>query len=209
MRKSFFVIIFGVFAMALPVNINAQEKTNNDLQLKAIKDARKEAKKLIKEGFQTSVGKLPLDKQLENAAQKQVEADAEGNPYWYVVTSRTTGDNKEETIVNAINAAKNDLTGQVQTRISQLISASNNIEPKAAENLLSMLAESNSTIFATLNRTIPLVEIYRTLPDDNVEVYVTLGYSLDAANQAAVKAIRATLIKNSESLARELDKLGY
>jgi hypothetical protein len=38
---------------------------------------------------------------------------------------------------------------------------------------------------------------------------VTLGYSMDAANKVAIKAIRDELEKKSENLAKELDKLGY
>ena len=38
---------------------------------------------------------------------------------------------------------------------------------------------------------------------------VTLGYSLEAANKAAISAVRAELAKKSEDLAKELDKLGY
>ena len=43
----------------------------------------------------------------------------------------------------------------------------------------------------------------------NVEVMVTLGYSMEAANKAAISAVRAELAKKSEDLAKELDKLGY
>lgn len=38
---------------------------------------------------------------------------------------------------------------------------------------------------------------------------VTLGYSLESANKAAISAVRAELAKKSEDLAKELDKLGY
>ena len=38
---------------------------------------------------------------------------------------------------------------------------------------------------------------------------VTIGYSMQAANQEAVKAIRKELASKSEELAKELDKLGY
>ena len=38
---------------------------------------------------------------------------------------------------------------------------------------------------------------------------VTIGYSSQAANKAAVEAIRKELAGKSEELAQELDKLGY
>lgn len=88
MKKNLLISVFTVFALMLSVNTFAQEKAtkkdyktmakqekvlNNELKKKALKDARKEAKKLTKEGFKTPIGKLPLDKQIENAWQKQAE----------------------------------------------------------------------------------------------------------------------------------------
>ncbi|MCS3282369.1 hypothetical protein NXV73_06855 [Bacteroides salyersiae] len=96
---------------------------NKDLQKKAIKEARKEAKKLTKEGFKTPVGKLPLDKQIENAWQKQAEMTPDGTPFWYVASSRAIGGNQSSAVLQATNAAKIDLAGQIQTKVSQLIEA--------------------------------------------------------------------------------------
>ena len=50
---------------------------------------------------------------------------------------------------------------------------------------------------------------HKTLPNKNVEVMVTIGYSMQSANQAAVQAIRKELAAKSEELAKQLDKLGY
>ena len=90
---------------------------DKDLQKKAIKEARKEAKKLEKEGFKTPVGKLPLAKQLETAWEKQAELDTEGNPYWYIASSRAVGGNQSAAALQATNAAKIDLAGQIQTKV--------------------------------------------------------------------------------------------
>ena len=108
--------------------------------------------------------------------------------------------------------AKIDLAGQIQTRVSQLIEAkvaNDDMGQEEAASLTSVVATSKSVISATLGRTIPLVEVYRTLENKNVEVMVTLGYSQQAANKAAIKAIRKELAAKSEELAKELDKLGY
>ena len=183
---------------------------NKDLEKKAIKAARKEAKKLTKEGFRTPVGKLPLDKQLETAWQKQAEMDMEGNPYWYIASSRAIGGNQSSAALQATNAAKIDLAGQIQTKVSQLIEAkvaNDDMGQEEAASLSNVVASSKSIISGTLGRTIPLVEVYRTLPNKNVEVMVTIGYSMQTANQEAIKAIRQELTGKSEELAKELDKL--
>ena len=208
MKKGLLISAFTALAMMISVSSFAQEKAtkddykklakqekilNKDLQKKAIKDARKEAKKLTKEGFKTPVGKLPLDKQLENAWQKQAEMTPDGTPFWYIASSRAVGGNQSSAVSQLIEAkVANDDMGQEE-----------------AASLSSVVGASKSVISATLGRVIPLVEVYRTLPNKNVEVMVTLGYSMEAANKAAINALRSELAKKSEDLAKELDKLGY
>ena len=227
MKKSLLVSVFAALAMMVSVNSFAQEKAtkedykeiakqekvlNKDLQKKAIKEARKEAKKLTKEGFKTPVGKLPLDKQIENAWQKQAEMTPDGTPFWYVASSRAIGGNQSSAVLQATNAAKIDLAGQIQTKVSQLIEAkvaNDDMGQEEAASLSSVVGASKSVISATLGRVVPLVEVYRTLDNKKVEEMVTLGYSMEAANKAAISAVRAELAKKSEDLAKELDKLGY
>lgn len=227
MKRNLFISVFAAFFMLVTVSVFAQERAtgkdykelkknekvlDKELQKKAIKAARKEAKKLAKEGFKTPVGKLPLDKQLETAWEKQAELDMDGNPYWYIASSRAIGGNQSSAVLQATNAAKIDLAGQIQTKVSQLIEAkvaNDDMGQEEAASLSSVVAASKSVISATLGRTIPLVEVYRTLENKNVEVMVTLGYSMQAANQAAISAIRKELAGKSEELAKELDKLGY
>lgn len=227
MKKNLFIGAFVAFIMTFSVNAIAQEKAtgkdyknlkkqekvmDKELQKKAIKEARKEAKSLEKEGFKTPAGKLPLAKQIEAAWEKQAELDTDGNPYWYVASARIIGGNQSAAVLQATNSAKIDLAGQIQTKVSQLIEArvaNDDMGQENAASLSSVVAASKSVISATLGRTHTLVEIYRTLPNRNVEVMVTLGYSTQDANKAAIQAIRKELADKSEELAKELDKLGY
>ena len=217
MKKSLLISVFATLAMMISLNALAQEKAtgkaykaiqkdekviNKDLQKKAIKEARKQAKELTKEGFKTPVGKLPLE--------KQMEIDMNGNPYWYIATSRVIGGNQSAAAMQATNTAKIDIAGQVQTKVTQLIEskvANDDMGQEEAASLSSAVAAGKSIISGTLGRTIPLVEVYRTLPNKNVEVMVTIGYSLEAANKVAVKALSEELAKKSPELAKELDKL--
>ena len=227
MKRNLFISVFTAFFMLVTVSVFAQERAtgkdykelkknekvlDKELKKKAIKAARKEAKRLTKEGFKTPVGKLPLDKQIETAWEKQAELDMDGNPYWYIASSRAIGGNQSAAVLQATNAAKIDLAGQIQTKVSQLIEAkvaNDDMGQEEAASLSNVVASSKSIISGTLGRTIPLVEVYRTLPNKNVEVMVTIGYSMQTANQEAIKAIRQELAGKSEELAKELDKLGY
>lgn len=225
MKKSLFISALVAFVMMFAVNVNAQERAtgkdfkdlkkhekvlDKDLQKKAMKDARKEAKKLEKEGFRTPVGKLPLAKQLENAYEKQAEVDMNGDPYWYIASSRIIGGNQSAAALQATNAAKIDLAGQIQTKVTQAIDAkvaNDDMGQGEAASLASVVASSKSIISATLGRTVPLSEVYRTLPDKNVEVIITIGCTMREANKSALKALRKELASKSEELAKELDKL--
>lgn len=227
MKKNLFVSIIAAFAVTLASNVNAQTKAtgekyqelkkqekvlDKEIKKKAIKEARKEAKKLEKEGFKTPVGKQPLAKQLEDAWERQAELTTEGLPYWYIASARAVGGNQSSAALQATNTAKIDLAGQIQTKVSQMIDAkvaNDDMGQEEAASLSSVVASSKSIISATLGRTIPLVEVYRTLENKNVEVQVTLGYSTQEANQAAIDAIRKELSDRGDGLSKTLDKLGY
>ena len=133
MKKGFLIGILTAFALLVVVNVSAQERAlgkdrkslqkyekvlNKDLKKKALKEARKEAKRLTKEGFRTPVGKLPLDKQIEDAWQKQAELDMEGNPYWYVASARVIAGNQSAAVLHAKNAGKICLVGQIWTQVT-------------------------------------------------------------------------------------------
>ena len=217
MKKNLLINALVAFVMMLAVNVAAQERAtgkdfknlkerekvlDKDLRKKAIKNARSEAKKLEKEGFKTPVGKLPLAKQIETSWEKQAELDMDGNPYWYVASSRIIGANQSAAAMQATNTAKIELAGQIQTKAKI---ANDDMGQEEAAGLSSVVAASKSVIFSTLGRIIPLVEVYRTLPNHNVEVMVTIGYSIQEANKEAVNAIRKELAAKSEDLV----KLGY
>jgi len=190
----------------------SENTSHRNSQKKAIKEARKEAKVLEKEGFRTSDGKLPLEKQLENFWQKQVEMDADGTSCWYMASSRAVGASQSAAALEATKMAKTDLAGQIITKVSQLIeikAANNDMGKEEAAGLTEAFTANKSVISATLGRTIPLVEIYKILSDNKVEIMVTLCYSVDAANKVAIKVVRNELNKTSKNLVKELDKLGY
>ena len=69
------------------------KQSKAELNEKASKAARKEAKKLSKEGWQCAPGALPLDKQLDRAYMMQYEFDAEGYPKFFYGEAMSIGQN--------------------------------------------------------------------------------------------------------------------
>ena len=81
MKARIIISALAAAAMLFSVEANAQVATkkefraverhekflNKEIKEKAIKDARKEARKLEKQGYRVPVGEIPLAKQLEKA----------------------------------------------------------------------------------------------------------------------------------------------
>ena len=183
---------------------------NKQVKDRAIRDARKEARKLEKQGYKAPVGKLPIDKQLEKAWQCQYEMDSNGYPFYFIATARTTGSNYSAAQMQAVNLAKLDLAGQIQTRVNQLVEAkvaNDEISAEEAVSINSFVSASKNVISNSLGRVLILVEIYRVNENGNNEVQVTLGYNSKLATQEAIKAVQKSMGEEAGELMDELDSL--
>ena len=192
--------------------IEKHEKVlNKSMKKKAIKAARKEAKKLAKEGYAAPLGQLPMDKQLENSWQAAYELSADGLPYYIISSQKGVATNYTAAQMQAMNAAKMDIAGQIQTMVNQVIEtkvASNELSRGEAESLNTFVSTSKNIISNTLGRVIKLVEVYREPKRSNtVEVMVTLGYSAEVAQKEALKAMKQSLAPEDVELMGQIDKL--
>lgn len=183
---------------------------NKEMRKRAIKEARKEAKKLAKEGYSVPIGQMPMDKQLENSWQAAFEIDDKGLPYYIISTQKSVAANYSAAQMQAMNAAKIDIAGQIQTMVNQVIEtkvASNELQRGEAASLNSFVSTSKNIISNSMGRVIKLVEVYRNLKNGNTEVMVTLGYNSELATTEAIKAMRDSLTAESVELMENLDKL--
>lgn len=192
--------------------IQKHEKVlNKAMKKKAIKAARKEAKSLKKQGYMTLLGQLPLDKQLENSWQASYELDVQGYPYYIMSTQKATAANFTAAQLQAMNAAKTDIAGQIETRINQVIETkvtSNEFARNEANSLTSFVATSKNIISNTLGRVIKLVEIYREPKRTKVvEVQVTLAYNAEIATKEAINAIQKSVSEEDVEIMKLLDEL--
>ena len=192
--------------------IQKHEKVlNKAMKKKAVKAARKEAKRLKKDGYMTLLGQLPLDKQLENSWQASYELDVQGYPYYIMSTQKATAANYTAAQLQAMNAAKTDIAGQIETRINQVIETkvtSNEFERNQANSLTSFVATSKNIISNTLGRVIKLVEIYREPKRTKVvEVQVTLAYNAEVATKEAINAIQKSVSSEDVEMMKLLDQL--
>ena len=180
------------------------------LNEKASKAARSEAKKMKKEGWQTTSGALPIEKQLDKSYMMQYEYDEDMYPKYIMGEGMSVGGNYDAAKMQALELAKQNLAGQIQTEVTALVEntvANAQLSGEDAESVTRSVLASKNLISQSLGRTIPVVEVYRTLSNKNKEVLVRIAYSGDAAKKIAKEAVRKDLEQRGDNLHSKLDEL--
>lgn len=187
--------------------------SKSELNEKATKIARQEAKKLTKEGWTTAPGALPIEKQLDKSYLMQYEYDETFYPKFIMAEAMSIGENYDAAKLQALELAKQNLAGQIQTEITALIEnrvANNQMSAEQAASISETVLGSKNLISQSIGRVIPVVEVYRTLKNKNKEVLVRIAYNGEMAKEAAKKAIRLELEKKADKLVDQLDEvLGF
>lgn len=215
------VCAVAIGSVASPIyadNITDRQKERKELakaskkQLneKATKQARKEAKNLQKQGWTVAPGALPIEKQLDRSYLMQYEFDNDGYQTYIMAEGMSVGGSYDAAKMQALELAKQNLAGQIQTEITALVenSVSNEqlTEGEVATVTRSVLASKN-LISQSLGRVIPVVELYRPTEKNNKEVLVRLAYNTLNAKRAAIKAIEQDLGERADSLHIKLNKI--
>lgn len=206
---------YSINTMAKDTDLYKQRKelrkqTRAELQEKATKTARKEAKKYAKDGWLVSPGALPLDKQLDKSYMMQMEYDEEMFPKYIMAEAQSIGSNYDAAKMQAIELAKQNLAGQIQTEVTALIEntvANEQLEAEQAASVTRSVMASKNLISQSIGRVITVVEVYRSLKNKNKEVLVRIAYNSDMAKKAALKAIKQDLESKGDELHNKLDQL--
>lgn len=184
--------------------------SKKELNEKASKAARKEAKKLSKEGWKTAPGALPLDKQLDKSYMMQYQYDSAGFPQFIMAEAMSTGGNYDAAKMQALELAKQNLAGQIQTEVTALVEntvANEQMDQGEAASITRSVMASKNLISQSLGRCIPVVETYRVVNGNNKEILIRIAYSQDMAKAAAKKAVKKELEQRGDSLHNKLDEL--
>lgn len=187
-----------------------RKSSKSQLNEKATKTARKEAKNMQKEGWQTAPGALPIEKQLDKSYLMQMEYDADMYPKYIMAEAMSIGENYDAAKIQALELAKQNLAGQIQTEVTALVEntvANKQLEAEEAASVTKSILAGKNLISQSLGRTIPVVEVYRTLSNKNKEVLVRIAYNGDMAKKVAKEAIRKDLEQRGDDLHNKLDEL--
>lgn len=182
-----------------------EKMSDKQLNSKASKLAKKEAKALKKQGFKEPVGKLPLEKQLDRAYHMQYELDENGNDKYLFENGIGMGSDFNASKDNAMYNAKVALAGQIQEKITAITEGT--LGTKEGESINETIKASKSFIAQNLSRVLTLVECYKQDKNGKFEVHIQIAYNYKQAMAAAAESIKAELEKKGVELHGELDKL--
>ncbi len=186
-----------------------RKMAKSELNEKASKDARKEAKSLKKEGWKVSPGALPLEKQLDKSYIMQYQYDDNGYPKFMMGEAMSVGGSYDAARTQAYELARQNLATQAQSEVAALVEntvGNKQLSAEEAESVVQSIAASKSIIAQSLGRLITVVEVYRIKKNKNTEVLLRVAYNGEMAKEAVKNAIREDLEKKGEDLHKKLDE---
>ena len=120
------------------------------------------------------------------------------------------GGNYDAAKMQALELAKQNLAGQIQTEVTALIEntvANEQISEDAAASVTRSIMSSKNLISQSIGRTLPVVELFRTLDNKNKEVMVRIAYNGEMAKKLAKETIRKKLAEEGKEMQKKLDEL--
>ncbi len=224
MKKLFSLVAIAMAMLVAVPQVNAQSSlldvakerkelnklNKKELTARAAKPARKEAKRLAKEGWTIAAGKLPLEKQLERSYLMQLEYDESQYPVYIMTEAISVGETYNAAKNQSIEVAKLNLAGLIESKITNLVEntlANDQISPEEAASVSKTVSASKQMIAKSLGRILTVTECHRTLPNKNVEILVHVAYNQRMAMDQAKAMLREELKKEGQDLHEELDKM--
>lgn len=184
--------------------------STSELNKKASKAARKEARVLAKEGWRVAPGQLPIEKQLDKSYNMYYEYEESGLPKYIIGDAMSPGATYDAAKMQALELAKTNLAGMIQTEVTALIEstvANEQITQEQASSIVRTVQASKNLIVQRLGRTFTVTECYRTLPNKTVQVRLSLAYNAKMAIDEAKSIVKAQLDARGEDLHDKLDAI--
>ena len=155
-------------------------------------------------------GALPIEKQIDNSYLMQYEYDENMYPRYIMGEAMSIGGNYDAAKMQALELAKQNLAGQIQTEITALIEntvANEQLDAGEAASITRSVSAAKNLISQSIGRTIPVVELYRNTSNKNKEVLVRIAYAGDMAKKIAKDAVKQDLERRGDDLHNKLDEL--
>ena len=190
--KTIKIIATLLMLIAFTTNVNAQFLTKE--QEKAVK---KDVKRYEKEGWKVKPGSPSIAMQLTKSYQMAWEKTAEGTDQWIMGEGSSVGTIYDAARTQAITVAQGEIGRKLRTDLTAQVEqdlANEQLGGGEAESIAQTIVNSmGKSVDQSIGRPSSLIEMYRDLPNGNVEVLMRLAISsakLDALAKEAVDKAR-------------------
>lgn len=197
-------------AWAQSVNKAQLDQLKQDLKEKSTKEARKEAKKLKKDGWVVTPGSLPLERQLDRSYLTIMETDEDQNPVYITGEGQSVGENYDAAKMQAMELARQQIASKIGSETTALIDnlvGNKQLGAEEAATVTTLLSEGKTIISQKLGRVVPVVECYRTLKNNNKEVMIRLATKESAIREVMKGYLRDEMEKKGAKMSDQLDEL--
>lgn len=213
MKKLIFTLTVFILALSACETTKALESANREIhknmRVRLPREIRREARNYKRQGYKVAVGAISIERQLYDAWLKQQETYESGFPKYILASASSVGETQIASKLQATEAAKLDIAGQISTNIAALIEnniANSQLNTEEAVSVTKTVAASKSLIVQKLGRIIPVVELYRNI-EKNMEANVRIAYNSEMAMEAAKETIRKVLEQETDIMQDKLEKL--
>ena len=177
----------------------------NAIDKKLMKMAKKEAKRIAKQGWEPASGTLPLEVQLYKLYIK--EYTMEGSwPKYIIGRDQATGSSIGGAKLQAETQARVDIARQIGVEVAGLIENSKGnkeISDNDASSIISTMSETQEKFNHTLRRTENAVQMFRKLADGKYQFSMTVTYDGSVAKDDLLKIFE----EKSADMKAKLEKL--
>ena len=198
---------FLILTMMLCACIMVASAQTKKEQKAAAKALQQEVARLTKEGWVVPAGKPLLSKQV---ARGQEYAEKEMNGEVYMATAITPGKTYDAARLQALDFTRIEIAGKIHSDIAGLIETNlgnTQLTQEEAESVMQSVGGAKTRIAQSLGRLITVIELYKILPNKQVQVQLTVAYDVKQAEEMANRTIREQLAAQSEEILKKVDNI--
>ena len=175
------------------------------------KDAKKQAKAYVKQGWLVAPGHNSIEIQQLRATKLQNTFNEDYTPKYIMGSAMSNGGNYDAAKFQATELAKIEIAGIVSSEVAGLVESNmgnSQLDAGEAASIVKTIGNYKSFVASKLTNIIPVIEMYKTDPaTKNTTVSIGVFYDKKEAVRLGKQAIREQMMKEGEELGKELDSL--
>lgn len=174
---------------------STMEESKKQLGKRSTKTARQEAKQFKKEGWKTTPGTMPIDKQLDKSYAIQQQYNDKFESVYLMGQASSIAPTYDMARMQAMELAKIEMAGLIESNISSKTESAitnKRLSAEEAESIVSVVQTSRNSVMQRLGKMIVVIELYRDVKKGK-EVLVRLAYNTEQSQKEAIEAIRCQL----------------